>query len=81
MKYGKQFLGLGCLGLAMATSLLSGGVAIAQASPDDEPAAASFPDVDQQIKRLKKRVRQLETDVGVCVSSIGLTLFMRHLQP
>ena len=64
MKYGKQFLGLGCLGIAMATSLFSDGTATAQAFPDDEPAAASFPDVDQQIKRLKKRVRQLEADVG-----------------
>ena len=41
MKYGKQFLGLGCLGIAMATSLISGGVAIAQAPSDDEPAAMS----------------------------------------
>ena len=64
MKYGKQFLGLRCLGIAMATSLISGGVAIAQAPSDDEPAAASFPDVDQKIKRLKRRVKQLETDVG-----------------
>ena len=64
MKYGKQFLGLGCLGIAMATSLISAGVAIAQAPSDDEPAAASFSDVDQKIKRLKRRVKQLETDVG-----------------
>ena len=64
MKYGKQLLGLGYLGIAVATTLIGGGMATAQASSDDEAAAASFPDVDQKIRRLKKRIKQLETDVG-----------------
>jgi hypothetical protein len=64
MKHSKKLRGLGYLGIAVATSLIVGGMAVAQSSSDDEPAAASFPDVDQKIKRLKKRVKQLETDVG-----------------
>lgn len=36
---------------------------VAQAA-DDELDAASFPQVEQKLKKLKKRVRQLETDVG-----------------
>jgi hypothetical protein len=64
MKYGKQLLGLGCLGIAMAAISLGNAATNAQASSDDEPPAATFPDVDQKIKRLKKRVKQLETDVG-----------------
>jgi hypothetical protein len=50
----------------MAVSLIGGAATAAQAtsSDDDEPAAATFPDVDTKIKRLRKRIKQLETDVG-----------------
>lgn len=65
MKHSKKLFGLGYLSIAAATILIGAGVAAAQtSSDDDEPAAKSFPDVDQKIKRLKKRVKQLETDVG-----------------
>ena len=64
MKHSYNLLGLGYLGIAVAASLIGGGVAAAQAPSDDEPAATSFPDVDQKIRRLKRRVKQLETDVG-----------------
>jgi hypothetical protein len=64
MKHSKKRLGLGYLSIAAAALLISGGMANAQASLDDEPAATSFPDVDQTIRRLKKRVKQLETDVS-----------------
>jgi hypothetical protein len=63
MKYGKQILGLGYLGMAVAACLMSGAVTPAQASSEDEPAATSFLDVEQKIKRLRKRVNELETDV------------------
>jgi hypothetical protein len=64
MEHSNNLLGLGYLGIAVAASLIGGGMTTAQATPDDEPAATSFPDVDQKIRRLKKRVKQLETDVG-----------------
>lgn len=65
MNHSKKLFGLGYLSAAVAATLIGGGAAIAQtSSDDDEPAAASFPDVDQKVKRLKKRVKQLETDVG-----------------
>jgi hypothetical protein len=65
MKHSKKRLGLGYLSIAAAALLLVDGMAVAQsAADDDEPAAKSFPDVDQKIRRLKKRVKQLEADVA-----------------
>jgi hypothetical protein len=64
MKHSKKHAGLGYLSIAAAAILIVDGTAAGQAvSDDDEPAAASFPDVDQKIKRLKKRVKQLESEV------------------
>jgi len=64
MKHRNKLLGLGYLSIAAAAVLIGDGMAVAQTFTDDEPAAASFPDVDQKIRRLKKRVKQLEADVG-----------------
>jgi hypothetical protein len=65
MKLSKKRPGLRYLGMAAAAILIGDGIVAAHAADlDDEPAATSFSDVDQKIKRLKKRVRQLETDVG-----------------
>lgn len=64
MQHSKRHRGLGYLSVAAAAILVVDGMAVVQAAPDDdELAAASFPDVDQKIKRLKKRVKQLEADV------------------
>jgi hypothetical protein len=63
MKHSKKLLGLGYLSIAAGAILIADGMAAAQAS-EDEPVATSFPDVDQRIRRLKKRVKQLETDVA-----------------
>jgi hypothetical protein len=64
MNHSKKRLGLGYLAIAVATTWIGSGIAAAQAAADDEPAAKSFPDVDQKIKRLKNRVKQLEADVA-----------------
>jgi hypothetical protein len=49
-------LSIGLLALSVPVS--------AEAPDDDEPAAASFPQVDQKLKKLKKRIKALETEVG-----------------
>jgi hypothetical protein len=65
MKHSKKRLGMGYLSIAAAALLIGDGMAAAQtAANDDEPAAKSFADVDQKIRRLKQRVKQLESDVG-----------------
>jgi len=64
MKHKKR-LGLGYLGMAAAAVFIVDGICAGQAAADDEESAvASFPDVDQMIRKLKKRVKQLEADVA-----------------
>lgn len=65
MKYSKKLLSLGYWVIAGAAGwVIASGPVAAQVAADDEAAVSSFPDVDQKIKRLKKRVKQLEADVG-----------------